>query len=137
MAGQDKKGSSNTPTVTKDKLDLNLSSPYFLTPISNNKTREIFAFENQVEDDSMSVSSSEDFTSLDDCIDQSPKTETFSFANLIRGLQPKQQKTEDLRPIAFVRFNTSLHKAKPVTIKALLDSGASDTIVNKTLTKKL
>jgi len=70
MAGQDKKGSSNAPTVTKDKLDLNLSSPYFLTPISNNETQEIFAFENQAEDDNMSVSSSEDFTSLDDCIDQ-------------------------------------------------------------------
>jgi len=36
MAGQDKKGSSNAPIVTKDKLDLYLSAPYFLTPISNN-----------------------------------------------------------------------------------------------------
>jgi len=37
MAGQDKKGSSNAPMVTKDKLDLNLLPPYFLTPISNNE----------------------------------------------------------------------------------------------------
>jgi len=131
MAGQDKKGSSKAPIATKDKLDLNLSPPYFVTPISNNETREIFAFENQEDNDSMSISSSEDFTSLDDCIDQSRQTESISIANLIQGPQPKRQKTEDVRPIAFVRFNTSLGKAKPVTIKALLDSGASDTMVNE------
>jgi len=130
MAGQDKKGSSNAPVVTKDKLDLNLSPPCFLAPISNNKVRETFAFDTQEDDDSMSISSNQDFTGSDDCIDQSCKTETFSIAHLIRGHQPKRQKTEDLRPIAFVCFNASPGKAKPVTIKALLDSGASDTIVN-------
>jgi len=56
MAGQDKKGSSSAPVVTKDKLDLNLSPPCFVTPISNNEMREIFAFENQVDNDSVSMS---------------------------------------------------------------------------------
>ena len=46
--------------------------------------REIFEFKNQVDDDCISISSHEDFTSLDDCIDQSRQTETFSIASLFR-----------------------------------------------------
>jgi len=88
MTGQDKKGSSNALAVTKDKLDLNISPPYFLTPISNSKVQETFAFDTQEDDDSVSISSNQDFTGLDDCIDQSCKTETFSNAHLIRGRQP-------------------------------------------------
>jgi len=112
MAGQDKKGSSKAPTEKEDKLDLNLSPPYFLTSVSNSETRDIFALAAQEDDDSMSISSNQDFSDLDDCIDQSHGTETFSIANLIRGRQPKRQKTEDLRPTAFVRFNASLGEAQ-------------------------
>jgi len=57
MEGQNKKGSLNAPAATKDKLELNVSPPYFVTPVSNNETREIFAFKNQVDNDSMSISS--------------------------------------------------------------------------------
>jgi len=38
MAGQDKKGSSKAPVEKEDKLDLNLSPSYFLTPVSNSET---------------------------------------------------------------------------------------------------
>jgi len=70
-------------------LDLNLSPPCFVAPVGNNETREIFAFKNQADNNSVSISSSEDFTSLDDCIDQLRRTGTFSIANLVRGRQPK------------------------------------------------
>jgi len=95
MAGQDKKGRLKAPVEKKDKSDLNLSPPCFLTPVGNDETRELFAFDAQEDDDSMSISSNQDIGDSDDCIDQSCKTETFSIANLIRGRQPKRQKTED------------------------------------------
>jgi len=136
MAGQDKKGSSKAPVEKEDESDSNLSPSCFLAPVSDNETREIFAFDAMEDDDSMSVSSQQDFGDLDDCIDQSHKTETFSIAHLVRGRQPKRQKTEDLRPTAFVRFDASLGKAKPVTIKAFPHSGASDAMVNEKFAKK-
>ena len=43
----------------------------------------------------------------------------------------------DMRPLAFVRLNTSLGKPKPVTVRALLDSGASESLVTKEFVKKL
>jgi len=137
MAGQDKKGSSKAPVEKEDKLDSNLSPSCFLASVSDSETREIFAFDTMEDDDSMSISSKQGFGDLDDCIDQSCRTETFSISNLIRGRQPKGQKTEDARPTALVRFNTSPGRAKPVTAKAPPDDGASDTMVNETLAKKL
>jgi len=137
MAGQDEKGSSKAPMEKEDKLDLNLPPPCFLAHVSNNETQELVAFDTQEDDDSVSISSDQDFSDSDDCIDQSCGTKTFSIANLIRGHQPKRQKTEDLPPMSFVRFNTSLGKAKPVTVKALLDSSASDATVNQKFAKKL
>ena len=91
-----------------------MSPSYFVTLISNSKTREIFGFKNEVDDDNVFEFSEEDFTSLNDCIDQSRQTETFSIASLIGGQSPKRQKTEDSQHVVFVCFNTSLGKAKPV-----------------------
>jgi hypothetical protein len=43
----------------------------------------------------------------------------------------------DLRPIAFVRLNTRKGKPKPITIRALLDSGGGGCLVNEKLVQKL
>ena len=80
-----------------------------------------------------------DYDSLDQCLD------AHSLARSIQSLKvPDTNKRQrvgiapsDLRPMAFVRMNTRLGKPKPVTIRALLDSGGSETIVTKDLAKNL
>ena len=59
----------------------------------------------------------------------------------VRGHPSKKRRignhAVDLRPIAFVRFNTRVGKPKPVMLKALLDSGASETLVSQKYCTKL
>ena len=47
----------------------------------------------------------------------------------------KKTKCGDLKPIVFIRFNTRMGKAKPVTLKALLDSGGSGCLVSEKYAK--
>ena len=73
-----------------------------------------------------------EFQSLDDCIDDANNRspELFSIVNLVRGRSPpKKRKLTDLKPIVFVRFNTRMGKAKPITLKCLLDTGASGSLI--------
>ena len=55
-----------------------------------------------------------EYTGLDHCIDHSCEADNFSIAKLIRGHKPKRTKTKHLKPIAVVRFNSKLGKAKPI-----------------------
>jgi Reverse transcriptase (RNA-dependent DNA polymerase) len=75
--------------------------------------------------------------SIDDLLDAN------AIAMSVRGHPnpKKKQQTRnhesDLRPIAFIRFNTRVGKAKRVMVKALLNSGASASFITEKYTKKL
>ena len=78
---------------------------------------------------------STEYGSLDECLNASVPAE------YVRSQSTKRQRVghseSDLRPMTFVRFNTSLGKPKPVTVKCLLDSGASGSLIKSKFTKKL
>mgnify|MGYP005753024869 CR=1 FL=1 len=80
--------------------------------------------------------------SLDECIDQAMGycNEANTLRTTVRNQNSpnKKQKVEDLRPMVFLRMNSrSTGKPKPITIKALLDSGASGTIMDPKIATKL
>ena len=80
------------------------------------------------------------YSSLDEYINdaQLQSDKLFSIVNLVRGQPPRKKiKTKDLKPIVFVRFNARMGKAKPITLKCLLDTGASCSLVSKEHAKKL
>ena len=82
------------------------------------------------------------YNNIDDCINaaQSNSNELCSIASLIHSQQPqrKRRKTEDIKPVVFVRFNTRSHgKAKPTTLKALIDTGGSGSLVTTEYATKL
>ena len=80
------------------------------------------------------------YSTIDDCIDaaQQESDDLYSIINLVRGQPPrKRQKTVDLKPIVYVRFNSRLGKAKPITLRCLLDTGASGSLVELSHAKKL
>jgi Aspartyl protease len=80
------------------------------------------------------------YNTLDQCIDdaQVQLDQLFNIVNLVRGQPPtKKQKLKDLEPSVFVRLNSRMGKAKPVTLKCLLDTGAAGSLISKEHTKKL
>ena len=77
-----------------------------------------------------------EFNSLDTCLDACSLAKTIQSQH-ITGTRKRQRSPSDLRPMAFVHFNTRRGKPKPITIRALLDSGGSETIVTSEVAKNL
>ena len=75
------------------------------------------------------VNVNKSYTSLDQCIDKASSKDYYSLAQLIRGHPHKKTKFTDVKPIVFARLNSRLGKAKPITLKCLLDSGASGSLI--------
>ena len=76
------------------------------------------------------------YQSLDDCVTKS-YLDTYSMTTRSHKKSNKRQKTTDMRPMTYVWFNTRRGKPKPQTIRALLDSGGSETLVSERFAKKL
>ena len=80
-----------------------------------------------------------EFNSLDACIDAGYGEELYSIKDYIKGQrQPKKKKQLDKKPIVFVRFNLKHSgRPRPITLRALLDSGASGCLVDSKHVKRL
>ena len=100
---------------------------------------EVFALDNdKLNSRNDNKESQKTFDHLDDCINEAYSNENNYLTTQSLSERPKKRsKTEEDRPIAYVRFNTRRGKPQPVTIKALLDSGASSTLISHEYAKKL
>src|SRR5512145_310420 len=118
-------------------------SEMWLKPISNEYPRTIYDCYAVDADTSMSSVESDDNSitgGLDEHLDNKyfNRKDMMSIAKLVQGQpQKKRQKTEDLRPVVFVRFNVQHGQPKPITLVALLDTGASCNLIEEKYTKKL
>ena len=83
------------------------------------------------------------FEGIDDCLRtavEHRRHELYSIRTLADGSrQLKKRKMEHLAPIVWVTFNTRVNNGKPklITLKGLLDSGASGSLIKEKFCKKL
>jgi hypothetical protein len=116
----------------KESLDSNSNSKHELFAINNNSCTSVA---------DVTESNLTDIESLDEAINGGIAPELMLIADLIHGQQkstgnPKKcRKSKDFKPMVFVTSNTSCGKPKP--IQALLNSGASRSLINKKFAKKL
>ena len=122
-------------------LDNNLYSDeqMSLHESDSNIPLELFALDDVSCNSSDDLDTGQDFDNLDDCLDaaQLDSKELFYYKGSVTR-PAKRQKCVDNKPIVFVRFNTRQGgRPQPITIKALLDSGGSGSLVTEKHAKKL
>ena len=92
-------------------------------------TEQVCAFDEDASQSETESDNDSEYDNLDECIDKglAASGSLHSIAKLIKGREAlsKRTKTGDLQPIIYVRFNNRVKnaKAKPVTLRALIDTG--------------
>ena len=102
--------------------------------LTENQDLDLYALDDAASETSEELAS--EFNSLDQAVD------CYSLGKYIRSQSSKRRKleeesSEDTRPIAYIRFNSRLGKPKPITLRALLDSGGGGTLVSEEFVRKL
>ena len=104
MPGLDDRSISEESTVISNLNNTQTSSAVY---------PDLFALDSDESSSSTTSSVTSDYSTLDACID------ACSIATIVHGHKSKRRRTDildkDLRPITFVRFNTSRGKMKPIT----------------------
>ena len=129
-------------------LEQELINNYWQMPLPKScrpKTLECFGFNETIAENNaqmLSEMTQQEIEDLDEALDQAmqERGELCSIIEVIRGhRKPKKLlKTKDFKPIVCVRLATrDKGKPKPITIRALLDSGGSGTLVTKDCVTKL
>ena len=130
-------------------LDDELINNYWQMPAPkmsrlSSTSHEVFTFNETISSNNRDVLEyvvgADGYACLDDCIDEMFECddECYQIRSLLQGQPKKKQKVVDLKPIAFVLLATrSKGKPKPTLVKALLDSGASGTLISKDYASKL
>ena len=130
------------------ELEQELINNYWQMPLPKSTANhrpgglELYAFNDVIASNNQTMLRDMGIHTLDESLDRAmeERGEVCSILDLIKGQKKprKLRKTKDLVPLAFVRFDVrGKGKGKPVTVKALLDSGGSGTLITEEYAKKL
>ena len=123
------------PLYTKQLTSISMYEHFVLENSSLN-TNEV----NDTVDTTVDIPSvSQEYFSLDECLNDTMNKETNNIHQILLGHRPinKRIRRDKLVPMAFGVLRTSLGKPHPKTIKILMDSGSGGTLISETYVNKL